>query len=151
MRPFGSTALYSHVDYYPGYPYCHNTNGIEITVMRFIILPGVTIRAVWRSPKVSATQVNMVLTELLDLFASQQCIFVGEFNVDWFNETQRMPLLGLFERHNYQQIETNPTTDNKTCIDRVYTNLAMSQMEVHVLETYFSDHMAIAAAMIKFL
>ena len=61
MRLFGGTALYSHVDYYPGYPYCHNTNGIEITVMRFMILPGVTIIAVYCSPKVSATQLNMEL------------------------------------------------------------------------------------------
>ena len=30
MRPFGGTAAYSHVDYYPGYPHCHNTNGVEI-------------------------------------------------------------------------------------------------------------------------
>ena len=138
MRPFGGTALYSGVDYYPGYPYCRNTNGVEITVMRFMILPGVTIIAVYRSPKAPTTQLNMALAELLDLFASQQCIFIGDFNVDWFNEAQRMPLLGLFERHNYQQIVTNPTTDNKTCIDHVYTNLAMSQMKVHVLETYFS-------------
>ena len=30
MRPYGRTAVYSRVDYYPGYPYCRNTNGAEI-------------------------------------------------------------------------------------------------------------------------
>lgn len=31
-RPFGGTAVYSCVDFYPGYPYCFNRNGAEITV-----------------------------------------------------------------------------------------------------------------------
>ena len=33
IRPYGGTAVYSRIDYYPGYPYCSNGSGIEITVM----------------------------------------------------------------------------------------------------------------------
>ena len=47
--------MYSCVDYYPGYPYCHNTNGVEITVLRFLNLPCVTIIGVYRSPRVPLT------------------------------------------------------------------------------------------------
>jgi len=25
-RPYGGTAIYNRIDYYPGYPYCHNLN-----------------------------------------------------------------------------------------------------------------------------
>lgn len=46
MRPFGGTAVYSRVDYYPGYPYCHNTNGVKITVLRFLNLPHVNCRSI---------------------------------------------------------------------------------------------------------
>ena len=43
IRPFGSTAVYSSLDSYPGYPYCANRNGVEITIMRFMISPHVTV------------------------------------------------------------------------------------------------------------
>lgn len=53
MTPHGGTAVYSHVNYYPGYPYCYNSNGIEVTVLRFMILPHFTITAaLYRSPKI---------------------------------------------------------------------------------------------------
>jgi hypothetical protein len=41
--PFAGTAVYSRLDYYPGYPYSLNTNGIEITISRFIMFPQATI------------------------------------------------------------------------------------------------------------
>ena len=43
IRPFGGTAVYSHLDYYPGYPYCANRNGVEITILRFMVIPHKTI------------------------------------------------------------------------------------------------------------
>ena len=33
-RSFGGTAIYRGTDYYPGYPYNFNQNGVEITVLR---------------------------------------------------------------------------------------------------------------------
>ena len=47
-RPFGGTAVYSRLDYYPGYPYCSNRNDVEITILRFMMIPHVTIVAVYR-------------------------------------------------------------------------------------------------------
>ena len=35
----------------PGYPCCHNMNDIEITIMKVMILPHVTIIGVYRSPE----------------------------------------------------------------------------------------------------
>ena len=46
-RPFGGMAVYSRLDYYPGYPYCANTNGIEITVIRLMIMPHISIVGVY--------------------------------------------------------------------------------------------------------
>ena len=43
MRPYGGTVVYCCLDYYPGYPYCANTNGIEITALRFIVTPHISI------------------------------------------------------------------------------------------------------------
>ena len=145
-RPFGGTAVYSCVDYYPGYPYCHNTNGIEITFTRFMILPHVTIIALYRSPRIPITQLCTALREFLTQHSSQICVFIGDFNVDWFNQTQRTPLHNLFVReYNYRQLVISYTTDYKTCIDHVYTNLPDSQVKIHILETYFTDHKAVSA------
>ena len=47
VRPFGGTAIYSRIDYYPGYPYFFTSNGIEITIMRFMIPPHVTIIGIY--------------------------------------------------------------------------------------------------------
>ena len=34
VRPFSGTAMYSQIDFYPGYPYFSNSTGVEITVIR---------------------------------------------------------------------------------------------------------------------
>ena len=36
-RPFGRMAVFSRVEFLPGYPCCRNVNGIEITIMRVMI------------------------------------------------------------------------------------------------------------------
>ena len=140
MRPFGGTAVYSRVDYFPGYPYCHNTTGVEITVLRFLNLPRVTIIGVYRSPRVPLRQLCVALSELLDQPLSHANIFIGDFNVNWCIETERAPLYNLFARNNYRQLVSCFTTDSKTCIDHVYTNLPATHVNLLILETYFSDH-----------
>lgn len=39
VRPFGGMAVYSQIDFYPGYPYSRNSNGVEITAIRLITAP----------------------------------------------------------------------------------------------------------------
>ena len=53
MRPFGSSAVYSRLDYYPGYPYCFNRYDVEISILRFLIIPHATEVGIYRSPVVS--------------------------------------------------------------------------------------------------
>ena len=36
-RPFGGMAVFSRVEFLPGYPCCRNVKGIEITIMRLMI------------------------------------------------------------------------------------------------------------------
>lgn len=77
-------------------------------------------------------------------------VFIGDFNNSWLNEKDKIPLYNLFIRdHSYRQLVSCSTTDNRTTIDHVYTNLPESQIHVHILETYFSDHKAICALIRK--
>ncbi|PFX15510.1 ATP-dependent DNA helicase PIF1 [Stylophora pistillata] len=52
LRPYGGTAVYSRVDYYPGYPYSCNSHGIEITAIRLMTAPHIHIFGIYRSPSV---------------------------------------------------------------------------------------------------
>ena len=54
-RPYGGTAVYSKVDFFPGYPYCQNINGMEITIIRLEKIHQATIVSVYRSPKVAVS------------------------------------------------------------------------------------------------
>ena len=144
-RPYGGTAVYCKNPFVFGYPVCKNTNGVEITVIRLMAIPHVTIIGVYRSPKVPVSQLCLALMEILTLY-SDFCIFIGDFNVNWLIQKDKSPLHNLFVRdHNYRQLVSCYTTDNRTTIDHIYTNLPESEGNVHILETYFTDHKAICA------
>ena len=79
VRPFGGTAVYSRLDYYPGYPICSNRHGVEITILRFMIIPHITIVGVYSSPTVSVTVLCNAIQEILDSLPTQVNIFIGDF------------------------------------------------------------------------
>ena len=143
--PYGGTAVYSKNPFVFGYRVCKNTNGVEITVIRLVAIPHVTIIGVYRTPKVPMSQMCLALMQILTLY-SDFCIFIGDFNVNWLIKKDKTPLHNLFVRdHNYRQLVSCYTTDNRTTIDHIYTNLPESEVNVHILETYFTDHKAICA------
>lgn len=121
-------------------------SGIEITVLRVASLPDVTIVAIYRSPKVQVRQLCISLMETLGQLCTPFNIFIGDFNINWLNDTERTPLYNLFVRdHNYRQLVLPFTTDYRTTIDHIFTNLPESQVSMDILETYFSDHKCIYA------
>lgn len=145
-RPHGGIAVYSRIDYYPGYPYCYNQNGIEITVMRFMIIPDIMIIAIYRSPAIPIRQLCTAVKELLALSPTTFKILIGDFNVNWLNITERATLYDLYITENhYRQLMSCYTTDNKTCIDHIYTNVDEDKIQTNVWKKYFSDHKAIYA------
>ena len=145
-RPFGGMAVFSRVEFLPGYPCCRNVNGIEITIMKVMILPHVTIVGIYRSPKIPLQHLLEALSQLLISLNSHFNIFMGDFNINWFDEIIRRPLYNFFiNDNNYRQLVSSFTTDNQTLIDHIYTNLPESQASSHILETYFSDHKAVCA------
>ena len=96
--------------------------------MKVFILPHVTIIGVYRSPKIPVQQLLATLTEVLMLCSSQFNIFIGDFNINWFDEANRRPLHNFFiNENNYRQLVYSSTTDNQTLIDHIYTNLPGSQ------------------------
>lgn len=138
--------MYSRVDYYHEYPYCSNRNIAEITLLRFMMIPHVTIVAVYRSPSVSIREASGAIEETFNSLPTQFNIFMGAFNVNWLSDSRRTPLYNFFIRDNgYRQLVFCSNTDSNTCIDHIYTNLPEAQAHFQTLQTYFSDYKAIWA------
>ena len=131
-----------------GYPYAHNLNGIEVTIIKTTSHPNLTIVGLYRSPSTALSCLLSALRTILDENYSSQNIIVGDFNVNWMVESHRQSLYNLMVMENdYTQLITNFTTDSKTLIDHVYTNLIEESIYAGILETYFSDHKAIWASL----
>ena len=142
-RPYGGTAIYSQHSFVSSFPLKCNNNGIEITVVRLSTLLNVTVIAIYRSPKISVRILCSSLIEILQNMSSQFNVIIGDFNVNWMNEVQRRPLYNLFVQQNYKQLISQYTTDNRTIIDHIYTNIPDLYVNSGILETYFTDHKAI--------
>jgi len=74
-RPYGGTAVYSKIPYLPGYPYCRNIHGIEVTIIKIISHED-------RSPKVPVRQLCEAITEVLNSISPENIIILGDFNVN---------------------------------------------------------------------
>ena len=92
------------------------------------------------------------LQQILIQLSTQYNIFIGDFNINYLvDNTLKRSLYNLFIRdHKYRQLVSCYTTDYRTAIDHIYTNLPESQINMQVLEAYFSDHKAICALINSF-
>lgn len=98
-RPYGGTAVYSKVDFFPGYPYCKNINGMEITIIRLEKIHRVTIVSVYCSPKVTISNMCRALQQILIQLSTQYNIFTGDFNINYLvDNTLKRYLYNLFIR-----------------------------------------------------
>ena len=143
-RPYGGTAIYSRLECLPDFPCQHNRNGIEITVARLSVLPNVNIIVVYRSQTIPVQQLCLALAEVLHLQSlSAYQIIIGDFNINWCNvtDTCRCTLFDLLiTDYGFRQLILQHTTDSRTCIDHVYTNIPDKNIIPYVKECYFSDH-----------
>ena len=140
VRPYGGTAVYSKIPYLPRYPHCHNIHGIEITVIKVMTHENWTIlgKRVYHSLKVSVRQ---FCEAILNAILLDNSIIVGEFNRNWLIETERRPLFNLQLRDKgYKQLISTYTTDNKTAIDHIYTNISQLDFQASVLEKCFTEN-----------
>ena len=146
-RPYGGTAVYSRIPFVEGYPYSHNINGIEFTIIKVVNNPNFTVIGVYRSPKIPVRHLCSALVEIVADETLQPNIILGDFNVNWMVDTERQPLYNVMVRDNaYKQLLSNFTTDNQTLIDHIFTNISDLEINSGILETYFTDHKAIWAS-----
>ena len=115
MMAYGGTGIYSRIKLMPGYPYFSNINGIEVIIVKLMIVPNGNILAVCRSPSIPVQRMCLALKEVIDnLPFSAYNVILGDFNVNWFDQSYRYPLSNpLITDYQYRQLIHKPllTTD----------------------------------------
>ena len=91
-RPCGGTAVYSRIPLRDGYPFAHNIDGIEFTIIKTERHLDLTIIALYRSPKVPIPRLLSGLRTILGQHSSLQNVIIGDFNINWALECTRPSL-----------------------------------------------------------
>ena len=112
------------------------------------------IVAIYRSTsKVKIARFINALKHLHSTFLSDSnvpVIILGDFNVNLNKNASDKNTLSkyLIEEKKYVQLITQVTTDYKTRIDHIYTDIPERVKNSGVLESYFSDHKPIFVSLI---
>ena len=133
-------------------PFRYNYNEVEMTIT-IISHPSPTEQAYIVGIYRSKTKVKLSkYIEALDYLertehANKATIIFGDFNVDLDeNPHERNALISnMIESKGYTQLISSYTTDYRTKIDHIYTNIPQMICASGVLESYYSDHKPIYA------
>lgn len=94
--------------------------------------------------KVTTTKLVDALKHLHDTKLANvvPTLVLGDFNINLLEDTSEKKALSkyLIEEKGYTQLMTQFTTDYRTLIDHIYTNVPHLVTSSGVLESYFSDH-----------
>ena len=124
-----------------------NYNHVEITLLKVNKpINNLHIVAIYRSK--SKVRISMFIDALKHLHSTYikdpntPVLILGDFNVNLFENTSDENTLCkyLIEERQYVQLIGQVTTDYKTQIDHIYTNIPERVQSSGVLESYFSDH-----------
>ena len=85
---------------------------------------------------------------MLDTISTENNIIIGDLNVTLLIEADKEPLWNLLVRC-YNQLISTYTTENRTLIDHVVTNISHLNIQAGVLKTYCTDHKAVWASFLS--
>ena len=132
-----------------------NYNHVEMTLLK-VNQPvnNLHIVGIYRSK--SKVKISMFIDALKHLHSTYindpntPVIILGDFNVNLFENASDKNTLSkyLIEEKQYVQLISQVTTDYKTQIDHIYTNIPERVKSSGVLESYFSDHKPIFVSLI---
>ena len=93
-----------------------HTGHMEIKFMKRLFL--------YRSPEVSIPHLLSALCTILGQHSSSQNVIIRDFSINWAQESARQSLYNLMiKEKNFRQLIFGFTTDNRTIIDHLYTDL----------------------------
>ena len=115
-----------------------NLKNVEITVMVLNHpIPNIHVVGIYHSKTNTTISELIVLTE-----ATVPTVLLGDFNVNLMQDTTEKRALNkyLITDRGYTQLINQYTTDYRTLIDHIYTNVPQLVQCAGTLEAYYSDH-----------
>ena len=142
------TAVYVKNQFYcTEIPKRFNFSGVEMTIIvTDQVIPNLHVIGIYRSSS------NVNLAKFIDALnyihdfklttPDIPVIFLGDFNVNLLEKTSEQKALTrcLIDERGYTQLIKQYTTDYRSLIDHIYTNIPHLVQSSGVLESYYSDH-----------
>lgn len=117
-----------------------NSSTVELTLLQITTPKHVNILCVYNRPKESFNKVERALQSvLISLDLTVDTIIMGDFNTP---ELTYRRMCSFMQGLGFQQIISEPTTNNKTMIDLIFINFNNIKNS-GVLESYYSHHKAV--------
>ena len=147
IRPSYGTVVYIKNDFNcTKIPYRFNFNNVEITVMVLSNpIPNIHVVGIYRSKCVKISQLINALCHLHNLVLTDSkipTVLIGDFNVNLIDQNTEQKVLQRFliTEKGYKQLIQQYTSDYRTLIDHIYTNVPQVVQSAGTLESYYSDH-----------
>ena len=117
---------------------------ITVTVLSCPV-PNLHVVGIYRSKTVRISQLIEALTHLHKSVLAKPTIptiLLGDFNINLMQESAEQKALRAFliTTRGYTQLINQYTTDYRTQIDHIYTNIPQHVQSAGTLESYYSDH-----------
>ncbi|XP_052276203.1 uncharacterized protein LOC127875286 isoform X2 [Dreissena polymorpha] len=139
--PYGIAVYYKHCAYkIRNHMKIIPSQGVIESVTINLNPYNINVVCLYVSPKISRCETNYFLQDLLSPLSSSSIIILGDFNIDLKSNTPLETLSG------FHQYITTPTTDYKSILDHIYSNLDDRILMTGVFDSYFSDHKPIWAS-----
>jgi exonuclease III len=113
-------------------------NGSKIAILNLYVAPHATF-----------SNILNVLSNALDhLHLNETIVIVGDFNIDMLqNNARTKELENYMCKYSFRFLLNNTSHVQNTLIDHVWSNVPISQYNVFILDTYWSDHDTICIAL----
>ena len=147
-RPHYGTVIYSR-EPLSSDPQHYSSSGMEITLLS-VNWP-CCVAVVYKSPQRQWHEFKHFLCSTLSKRdTTLPLIVVGDFNInlDATSHTSSLETT-MNQQFSCKQVIENVTTDNKTRIDHIFTEVPSDQYEPGVLESYYSDHKPVFISLSK--
>ena len=138
-RPYHGTVVYSQSQLQFCCKFWGSLQGIETTVVEirkgqhsFVVI------FIYCPPKVASFQnFKVFIREVQQFICPGQTVILGDFNMD---ANAQCSLVDMMLQNKFKQLVKGYTTDYRTTIDHIYSNIENGSITTGTLECYYSDH-----------
>jgi len=128
---------------------------VECALVQIPLTANITLSSacIYRRPSSDISHLKTAISQILSTLQSYQSastqthyvLIMGDFNLDWCLQSTQSTMSALLP--GYRQLVTEYTTDYRSIIDHIYTNIPSHAIQCTTAESYFSDHKLVIASL----